>query len=283
MKKSGKSIWMIIISFFVSAALIATITIYALTVSKQGVIESAEMWFIIGMVILAVLTFCLFTWFRLHRSKYVKKLSSQYYAAYEKLEDALQSSKMSKAEVKESKHDILALMLEAQGNERDVNEVVGEDIQVFADRVHSSYGYRSSFLFGLCSVFQYGVFFVSFIQVLVYFSELGRVPFFESSLGLSLAVMFVPIIFVMYPLLKRAMRKDKTTLAMLMPIIYGVAFIVLIIVLDRTLGHLEWVRYFLDTQIVMISSLWQLVAMAAVLGLAQAVKWYLRRRSLKML
>lgn len=283
MKISGKSIWMIITSFLVSAALIVTITIYALTVNKQGAIESAEMWFIIGMVILAALTFGLFAWYRLHKGKYVKRLNPQYYIAYEKLGDALQSAKMSKAEVKESKQDILALMLEAQCNDREVSEVVGEDMQTFADKVHSSYGYRSSFLFELCSVLQYGVFFVTFIQVLVYFSELGRVPFFESALGLSLAVMFVPIIFVMYPLLRRAMRKDKTTLAMLTPIVYGVAFIVLIILLDSTLGHLEWVRYFLDTQIVMISSLWQLVAMAAVLGLAQAVKWYLRRRSLKML
>lgn len=281
MKISGKSLWMIIASFLVSAALIATITIYALTV--QGAIESAEMWFIIGMVILAAVTFGLFAWVRLHRSKYVKKLNPQYFASYEKLGDALQSAKMSKAEVKESKIDILALMLEAQEKGRDVSEVVGDDIQVFAERVHSSYGYRSSFLFELCSVLQYGVFFVTFIQVLVYFKELGRVSFFESALGLSLVAMFIPIIFVIYPLLKRAMRKDKTTLAMLTPIVYGVAFIALIIVLDSTLGHLEWVRYFLDTQVVMISSLWQLVAMAVVFGLAQVVKWYLRRRSLSRL
>lgn len=52
MKISGKSIGMIITSFLVSSALIATITIYALTVNNQGVIQSAEMWFIIGMVAL---------------------------------------------------------------------------------------------------------------------------------------------------------------------------------------------------------------------------------------
>lgn len=278
MKVSKKSKIMILSSFLVSAALIATVTVYAVTVSRRGQLGSAELWFVIGMVILAAVIFGLFAWFRLHKNGYVKKLDAKYFEAYEKFCDALMSAKMSKAEIREIKLDVLTLMLEAQESGRDVKEVAGDDIYAFAGRVRESFGYRSTLLFELSSILQYGIFFVTFIQVLLYFSEFGAVPFFKSEIGLSLAVMFIPIIFLIYPLLKRAIRKDKTAFAMFVPIIYGIAFIVLIIVLDNFLGNLTWVRFFLDTNIVMISSLWQLIIMAAVLAAAQIVKLYLRRR-----
>jgi len=283
MKVSKKSLWLIITSFLVSAALIVTVVLYAVNVNRRGVMQSAEMWFVAAIVVLAALTFGLFTWQRLYKSRYVKKLNEKYYAAYEKIGDALQSAKMSKAELREAKLDILSLMLEAQENGRDVSEIVGDDTAEYVENLQRSFGYRSSFLFELLSVLQYGVFFVTFIQALIYFTELGRVPFFESETSLSLFCMFVITIFVLYPLLRRAMRKDKTAAAMITPLIFGVAFIVLIIVLDNTLGHLSWVRFFLDTKIVMISTLWQLIVMAAVAVIAQFVKWMMRRRSIEKL
>ena len=283
MKITQKSVWMIALSLLVSAALIVTVVLYAVGASRNGPVRSAEMWFIIGMIAIAVLTFGLFAWRRLHKSKYVKKLNAQYFEAYEKFSDALIGAKLSKAEMKETKQDVLSLMLEAQQSGRSAEDVTGPDISEFAKRVQSSFGYRSSFLFELGSVIQYGIFFVVFIQVLLYFSELCSVPFFESALGLSLVIMFVPIIFVIYPLLKKAMRSEKQMFLMLLPILYGVLYIALVILLDNVFGSAAWVRYVLDTQVVMISSLWQLIVMAAVFAGVQGIKWYMRRRSLKKL
>ncbi len=283
MKVSRKSVWMIALSLLVSAALIITVVLYAVGASKKEPVQSAEMWFIIGMIAIAVLTFGLFTWRRLHRSKYVKKLDAQFFEAYEKFSDALGGAKLSKAEVRETKQDVLSLLLEAQQGGRSADEVTGTDIGEFAERVRSSFGYRSSFWFELGSVVQYGIFFVVFIQVLLYFSELCTVPFFECELGLSLVIMFVPIIFVIYPLLKKAIRSEKRMYLMLLPILYGVAYIGLVILLDNVFGNLAWVRYILDTQVVMISSLLQLIAMVVVFAGVQVLKWYMRRRSLKKL
>jgi DNA-binding ferritin-like protein (Dps family) len=283
MKISNKSKWMIASSLFVSVALIVTVSLYAAGVSNKRAMINAEMWFVIGMVALAVVTFGLFTWFRLRKSKYVKKLNPAYFAAYEKIGDALSGSVLSRMERKETKSDVLALLLDAQEKGRDVSDVVGGDALSFVNRIQSSFGYRSTFLFGLCSVVQYGIFFVTFIQVLVYFSELGTVPFFEGRISLSLAFMFLLIIFIIYPVIKRAMRKDKSVLATTLPLISGVGFILLLILLDNLLGHVPWVRYFLDTEIRMIFSLWLLLVLAVAMVLAQLIKWVLRRRSIKEL
>ena len=283
MKVSRKSVWMIALSLLVSAALIITVVLYAVGASKNEPVQSAEMWFIISMIVIAVLTFGLFAWRRLHKSKYVKKLNAQFFEAYEKFSDALGGAKLSKAEVRETKQDVLSLLLEAQQSGRSADEVTGPDIGEFAERVQSSFGYRSSFWFELGSVVQYGIFFVVFIQVLLYFSELCVVPFFECALGLSLVIMFAPIIFVIYPLLKSAMRSEKRMFLMFLPILYGVAYIALVILLDNVFGDLAWVRYVLDTQVVMISSLWQLIAMVVVFAGVQALKWCMRRRSLRKL
>ena len=264
-----------------SVALIVTVSLYAARVNKNGAMVNEEMWFVIGMVALAAVTFALFAWFRLRKNKYVKKLSQPYFTAYEQIGDALSASVLSRMERKETKSDILTLLLDAQEKGRDVADVVGSDIPAFVQRIQSSFGFRSTFLFGLCSVIQYGIFLVTFIQVLVYFSELGAVPFLGSRISLSLALMFLPLIFILFPLTKHLMRKDKTALATVLPVIYGVGFIGLMILLDNTVGHLAWVRYFLDTDIRMIFALWLLIALAVVMLLAQLIKWALRRRSIK--
>ena len=283
MKVSKQSKWMIISVLFVSVALIVTVSIYAARVSADGAMMNEEMWFVIGTVALAAIIFGLFAWFRLRKNKYVKKLNQSYFAVYEQIGDALSASVLSRMERKETKSDVLTLLLDAQTNGRDVADVVGDDIPAFVTRIQSSFGYRNTFLFGLCSVLQYGIFFVSGNQVLIYFSDLGTVPFFDARIGLSLALMFLPLIFIIYPIIKVAMRKDKAALATTLPLIYGFGFIGLIILLDNTLGHLAWVRCFLDTEIRMIFSLWLLIVLAAVMILAQLVKWALRRRSIKRL
>ena len=57
MKVSRKSAWMIALSLLVSAALIITVVLYAVGASKNEPVQSAEMWFIISMIVIAVLTF----------------------------------------------------------------------------------------------------------------------------------------------------------------------------------------------------------------------------------
>ena len=275
---STKSIWMIVSSFLASAALIATLAIGMTAGSWKP--NNA---FVIGLIALAALVFAGTVAVRLMRRGYVRKLNEHYYAEYEKISDALGNAVMSSAEQKETKEDIVSLMLEAQEQGRDVQEVVGGDINAFIKRIQESFGYRNRLLFQVLSVIQYGVFFFVLMQSLVYFEQGGEVGFFDVRIAFNMFVMFMVVIFVIYPVSRNAMRKDKTVLPFVLPLASGIVYIGLLILLDKTLRHFEWVRFFLDSEVRMIGAWWLLAALATVMLAAQCVKWALRRRSLKTL
>lgn len=282
-KVSSKSKWMIFSSLALSVALVVTVLLYFIRVSGNGGANDRELWFVIGMIILAVVSFGLILVHRLRRGQYARRLNERYYAAYEKISDALNTSVLSYTEKKETRNDILSLLVDAQDSGRAVEDVVGDDIGGFIDRVKRSFGYRSGFVFNLLSSIQYGIILVTFIQIILYFENLGRKSFFDAEIGFSLFVMFIPLALIIYPIIKQQLRKENTTWAYILPFGYGVAFIGLLILLDNTAYHVPWVRYFLDTEMRMIFSWWMLALLVGAVLIGQLIKWGMRRRSIKNL
>lgn len=277
-KVSARSKWMIAVAFLVSAALIATLAIGMTAGSWKS-----DIIFVTGLITLAVAVFAGTAVFRLRRSGFAKKLSDDYYAQYEKICDMLTGSVMSRAEARETKGDILSLMLEAQAQGRDVAAVVGSDTAAFIRRVQDSFGYRNRFLFSLLSVVQYGVFFMALMQLLIYFEGGGKVPFFNVTIEFAMIIMFILVVLVVYPVARSAARRGKNILAYAFPLAFGVGYVGIMILLRHAAYHLEWVRFFLDGETRMIGAWWLLAALAAAMLAAQCVKWALRRRSIKML
>lgn len=280
-KVSDQSKWMIFSSLALSVALIATVLLYFFRVSESN--GNSELWFVIGMIVLAAVSFGLILMHRLRRGRYARRLNEDYYAVYEKISDALNTSVLSYTEKKETRNDILSLLVEAQENGRMVQDVVGDDISSFIDKVKRSFGYRSGFVFNLLSSVQYGIILVTCVQIILYFEHLGEKSFFDAQIGFSLFVMFIPLALIIYPLIKQQLRKQNSAWAYILPFGYGVGFIGLLILLDNTAYHVPWVRYFLDTEMRMIFSWWMLALLLGVVGIAQMIKWRMRTQSIKNL
>ena len=277
-KVSARSKWMIVSAFLVSAALIVTL-IVGMTVGSW----EPNLTFVVGIITLAVVVFAGTVVFRLRRGGYVKKLSDDYYAQYERICDALTGSVMSRTEVRETKQDILSMMIEAQAQGRPAHEVVGGDTAAFLRRVQDSFGYRNRFLFNLLSVVQYGIFFMAAMQLLIFFEEGGLVPFFDVTIAPVMFIMFILVVLVVYPVTRSAARRGKNMLPYALPFTFGVLYIGFMILLRHTAYHLEWVKAFLDGETYMIGTWWLLAMLASAMIAAQLVKWALRRRSLKAL
>jgi DNA-binding ferritin-like protein (Dps family) len=237
---STRSKWIIISSFLASAALITTLAV-GMTVGSW----EPNLVFTIGIITVAVAVFAGTIIFRLRKSGFEKKLNDDYAAQYERISDALTGSVMSRPEIRETKQDILSLMIEAQAQGRDVREIVGDDTAAFICRVQDSFGYRNRFLFSLLSVIQYGIFFMATMQLLIFFEAGGQMPFLDVTVDLALLIMFFLIVIVVYPLTRSAARKGKSALPFILPLVFGVAYIGMMILLDNTAYHLEWVRVFL--------------------------------------
>ena len=279
MKRISKpSLFLIILSFVVSAALIVTAVVY--TAARVDA-SAGDMVFVIGIAVLAVLVFVLFTLFRLRRSRYVRMLAPDYYAAYEKISDALNTAVLSRAEQREVKSDVLAMLIDAQRQGRDVCDVTGDDIHAFLAHVKGAFGYRSGAVFSLCESVQFGVLLAAFLQAVNYFRMGGSQPFFQSGLSLIMLILYVPLVFVVYPLLRHAMRRQKTGSMLLVMAAYAALFLGTIILLDNLTGDVRWVGYILATDVAVIFSWWMAALLAAAAMAAQVVKWSLRRRSLR--
>lgn len=280
-RMSSKTKWMIAMSFVTSAALIVTLVVYVMSARQNG--SDVNMGFIIGLAALAVAVFAGFTAARLRRSRYVRMLNDAYYAAYEQIADALSASELGMAERREVREDVVAMLLAGQQAGRAAEDVAGKSASAFVARVKTAFGYRSSFVFNLMAALQYGVLLVAFVQLIIYLEDAGRIRFFEAPISFSLFAMFLALIFIVYPLIRRQMRRQKMMWVYIAPIAVGIAFIGLIVLLDNVFGDVAGVRWFLDTEITVIFSWWMAAVFAAVLIGAQAVKWVLRRRSLRAL
>lgn len=271
---------MIFISFLVSVSLIVTLVTY---MAARGISSSRELWFVIGMMALSVVVFAAFTIIKLYRGKYARMLDVPYFAEYEKARDALNVAELSQAERREVKEDVLSMLIDAQKQGRSAQDVTGGDTDAFISRIRGAFGYRSTFVFNACSSVQFGIFLVSFLQSVNYMRMGGLTPFFESGLGLIMLIMYVPLVFLIYPLLRSAVRRQKPILMAIVLVVYATLFIGLIIVLDNTAYHVAWVRYILDTDVAVIFSWTMVIALAALAAIAQTIKWVLRQRSLRML
>lgn len=129
-KVSDQSKWMIFSSLALSVTLIVTVLMYFFRVSENN--GNSELWFVIGMIVLAAVSFGLILMHRLRRGRYARRLNEAYYAVYEKISDALNTSVLSYTEKKETRNDILSLLVEAQENGRMVQDVVGDAYTVGA-------------------------------------------------------------------------------------------------------------------------------------------------------
>jgi len=277
-KVSTKTKWMIATSFSVSIALIVTLAV-GMTVGSW----KTNTLFAVGLITIAVAVFGATVIFRLHRNRFARKLNDSYYTQYEKISDALQNSVMSRSEIRETKQDILALMAEAQAQGRDVQDVIGTDTAEFIRRVQSSFGYRSHFLFNLLSIVQYGIFFMAAMQLLIFLEGGARISFIDVTIEPAMLIMFLLVVAVIYPVVRSGARKGKSMLPYILPLLFGVAYIGMMILLRHTAYDAQWVKTFLDGEVRMIGAWWLLAVLGAVMAAAQGVKWVLRSRSLKTL
>lgn len=279
---SNQSKWMLGLSFGVSAALIVTVGLSAAAQLRHGAAD-AQWWFVIGMIVLAVVTFGLFAVFRLYRGRYAKMLSAPYFAVYEQVRDALNVSELSQAEKREVRMDVLEMLAAAQREGRDAADVTGGNAQAFVARVTAALGYRSSAVFNVCGSVQFAVVLLTFLQAIVYFRAGGAVPFFESGLALQMLIMYGVLAFAVYPALRRMMRRQQAGRMAAVIVGYAVVFIGLIVLLDNAAGDVPWVRFLLDTDVAVISSWWMAIGLLAAAAAAQAIKLILRRRAIRRL
>ena len=180
-------------------------------------------------------------------------------------------------------YDVLDLLLQAQQDGRSVNDVVGDDVEAFMERVQSSFGYRNRLLYHVLNGLQYSVCYLLLMQTVLFLEEAGRISFFTVQPDISMVGLICVISFLAMPLIRYFVRRQSIGMVVLIPIGIGILFIGLTELGRAYLYHIPWVRTFLDGQVALIPSLGVLLLWVGAAAAAQLVKWLKRRASVKRL
>ncbi|MCK5129586.1 MAG: DUF1048 domain-containing protein [Clostridiales bacterium] len=278
-----KSKMIIVFSAIISTMLIITIAVLYTMMSKNNTINKESMILIPLIVIIALIAFVVVIYNRKKRNEYTKDLNPEYFEVYENIQDAMKNSNLTKIERKEVLSDITSMLYHAQVEGRDVHEVVGNDIECYTQKVKASFGYRNSILFYLLNGALYLIMILGLLQVINFLSHEEVTHFFDAQMGISIIPYMVVLAFLIVPLTRHSMAKQKLGWTFLTPIIFVIVYIAFHEILQYLDLDVYWINQYLNGDVGFITSYGWLALYVGIAVACLMLKWYLRKRSLKNL
>ncbi|MEX1377123.1 MAG: DUF1048 domain-containing protein [Eubacteriales bacterium] len=279
-KLTKKSKWMLYLSIFISGIVIFTMTFYFISAKNSP--NPLSTIILIIILILAALSVLSMWISRATLRKNTSALSLEFFEAYEKISDKFHGTAMSGMEKKEILSDILDIFLLADKDNKNLSDVIGQDIDQFVVQIQESLGYRSKLIFNLLTGAQYSIVYMLMMQGAEYIKS-GTKTFFNMNLSLSLSFFLIGIAFVGIPLLTHFIRKNKIVLAALSPIAILALYIAAMEILDKYFINTPWVYRIIEGEINFIPNVWILILWIAAFASATMLKFLQRKISISKL
>ena len=240
--------------FILSVAVLLAVMVIAssvyLALSESGVAErAASMSATIAIGIVAVLSVVAVYMGKVRKSKAESMLSKEFFLGYEQIKDAIYSSDLPKARMKEISDEVLDMLLSAQKAGRKPEDVIG-DPRVFIARVmESSIKPGRMLLSGLINGIGTLILFILGITLVLWMEE-PKAGYFGTAIDVSMVVLAASISFGVMPLTKVLIRKSM--LAFGIPVAFGVLYVLGMEALRASGGSAAVA--FLDTNVRMVPS-----------------------------
>jgi DNA-binding ferritin-like protein (Dps family) len=187
---------------------------------------------------------------KLHRGKAEGMLTGDYYRHYEVIRDAIANSQLSGHQKKEIKDDLLDLLISAQRAGKDAGMVTGNPERFARDILHS---FARPSRFAILSLFDGAIWFLSFIvgiNTLLWFENIGQ-SYFSITIDAGMVILIFIITVILVPLTKK-LTSTKNPWMFMLPLAFGIAYVVLLEILRRFLCSLDAIRWLLDGQLNLI-------------------------------
>lgn len=241
-------------------------------------------WILAVIILFALISAVLMIILIVKRRRYSSFLRNDYYEVYERIVTALENSTLSIFERREILLDISELLLEAQEKKRQVSSVIEDNIEDFIGRIKLSYGYRNSVVFNILSGIQNFIFVLTIVQVAIFLIR-QTYPFFETTIGLMILPYMFLLSFLLLPLLKYLISRQKIIWFIIAFIIALVSLVSLFLgsneLLRRFGSDIVWVQTYFEKEITFISS-WLIVIILILIMLSSwLAKWFMRHQSIK--
>jgi len=253
--------------FVLSVAVLLAVMVIASSVflaisGNWGADGAGDLSATIAIGIVAVLSVVIVYMGKVRKSKAESMLSKEFFLGYEQIKDALHSSDLPKARIKEIGDEVLDMLLTAQKAGRKPEDVIGDPRAFIAGVMESAAKPGRMLLSGIINGVATFIMFILGITLVLWMEE-PQAGYFGTAIDMSMVVLAALISFVVMPLTKVLIRKSM--LAFGIPVAFGVLY-VLGMEAIRATGSSGAVA-FLETSIRMVPSLIALGGYVAALAL----------------
>jgi DNA-binding ferritin-like protein (Dps family) len=216
---------------------------------------------------------------KVRKGRYEKQLSAEYYSRYEIVRDAVANSQLAGATKAEIRGDLLDLLMSAQEAGKAAESVVG-DPDAFAGEIIRSYS-KPAYM-AVLGLFDTAIAFAAFVlgvTVILWF-EKTKNSFFSVGIGIDLVFFFALIAAAVLPLTK-SLTSTRRNWAYFLPVAFGIAFVLITMLLREWFYSAAWVRACLDETVRMIPNAFMLAVYMLCVVLLPPLKHRLRLNMLK--
>ncbi len=187
---------------------------------------------------------------KMHRGKAEGMLTGDYYRRYEVIRDAIANSQLSGNQKKEIREDLLDLLISAQRAGKDADLVTGNP-ELFAMEILHSFARPSRF--AILSLFDGMTWFLTFIvgvNTLLWLENINQ-SYFSIANDAGMVILIIIITFILVPLTKK-LTSTKDPWMFMLPLAFGVTYVVLLEVSRLYFYSFDSVRWLLDGQLNLI-------------------------------
>lgn len=241
--------------FVLSVAVLLAVMVIASSVflaisGGRGDEGAASMSATMAIGVVAVLSVMVVYMGKVRKSKAESMLNKEYFLGYEQIKDAIYSSDLPKARIKEISDEVLDMLLSAQRAGRKPADVIG-DPRVFITRVMESSAKPGRMLLsGLINGIGTFILFILGITLVLWMEE-PDAGYFGMAIEMNMVVLAALISFGVMPLTKALIRKSM--LAFGIPVAFGVLYVLGMEALRASGGNAAVT--FLETSARMVPSL----------------------------
>lgn len=263
-------------SIVLALGVIAGIILYAVNNKTNNIIS----FIYIGIVILlGIGSVPLIYFLKVRKSKFEKLLDDKYFLKYEIIKDAVKNSQLSNMSKKEITEDVLDMLISAQKSGKSAEEVI-EDPEVFIREIITTYA--SPGRLAVLNIIDGVIYFVCFVlgaSILLWF-EHTDMSFFKTGVDINMILFFFIISFIIVSVTKKLTSTKNYWMAVI-PVAFGILFVLLSEMLRHFFYDLELVRQFLDGTVRMVPNIVMLAVYLIVVPVAVIIKSFIRKKLLR--
>ncbi len=267
-----------------SAALLAVLVIISAVIAfgrpgADGKTDTASLILSVCIIAAGILSVVVVFLTKVRKGRYEKQLNAEYYSRYEIVRDAVVNSQLAGATKAEIRGDLLDLLMSAQAAGKAAEGVVG-DPDAFAREIIRSYSKPAHMvMLGLIDAAFAFAAFVLGVTVVLWF-EKTKNSFFSVGIGIDLVFFFALIAVVVLPMTK-SLTSTRRSWAYFIPVVFGIVFVLITMLLREWFYSAAWVRAFLDETVRMIPSVFMLAVYLLSIVLLPLLKYRLRLNMLR--